>query len=61
MVGNTSFAFRRVGTVGCEILADGVVVAWTVDERWAAVVVGLMERVEQGDPTHDEKNPSVPD
>jgi hypothetical protein len=55
-----SFSFRLVGTVGCEILADGKVIAWTVDERWAAVIVGLMDGVEEEDPTHDERNPSAP-
>ena len=43
-----SFIYRRVGTVGCEILADGEVVAWTVDEPWAAVIVGVLDRVEVG-------------
>jgi hypothetical protein len=58
--GNTSFAYRLVGTSGCEILADGEVVAWTVDEPWAAVIVGLLDGAEKGDPTHDERNPSAP-
>ncbi len=65
---STSFTFRRVGTVGCEILADGEVVAWTVDEPWAAIIVGLLDGAEEGDlvlsatrhvPMHDEGNPSV--
>ena len=52
MVGNTSFTYRLVGTMGCEILADGVVVAWTVDEPWAAVIVGLLDGVEhEGNPS----------
>jgi hypothetical protein len=46
MVGNTSFTFRLVGTSGCEILADGEVVAWTVDEPWAAIIVGLLDGAE---------------
>ena len=48
MVGNTSFAYRPVGTMGCEILADGVVVAWTVDAAWAAVIVALLDGAEDG-------------
>ena len=36
---NSTFTFRRVGTTGCEILCDGVVIAWTVDETWAAWIV----------------------
>jgi hypothetical protein len=52
MVGNTSFSFRLVGTVGCEIVADGVVVAWTVDELWAAIIVGLLNGAEHGG-SHD--------
>ena len=40
---NSEFAFRRVASTGCEILdPDGVVVAWTVNETWAAVVVALL-------------------
>ena len=67
MVANTSFAFRRVGTVGCGILADGVVVAWTVDEPWAAIVVGLLDGAEAQDPCllaavdGAAGNPSAPD
>jgi hypothetical protein len=38
-----TFTFRLVGTTGCEILADGVVVAWTTDGYWAAVIVGLLD------------------
>ena len=45
-VANTSFTYRLVGTTGCEILADGVVVAWTTDGYWAAIIVGLLDRVE---------------
>jgi hypothetical protein len=37
-----TYTARQSGTVGHEILADGEVVAWTVDERWAAVIVGLL-------------------
>ena len=33
------FTFRRSGTRGCEILCKGVVVAWTVDELWAVIIV----------------------
>ena len=47
-----TFTFRPVGTNGCEILADGVVVAWTTDGYWAAVIVELLERVEQ-EGSHD--------
>ncbi len=49
MVGNTSFTFRLVGTMGCEIVGPEGVVAWTVDPAWAAVIVGLLDRVEEGD------------
>jgi hypothetical protein len=42
-----AFTFRRVGTTGHEILAsDGNVVAWAVDERWALIIAGLLNRVE---------------
>ena len=61
LVGNTSFTFRLVGSLGCEILADGVVVAWTVDPAWAATIVGLLDGAEERDPTHDARNLSAPD
>ena len=61
MVGNTSFTFRRVGTMGCEILADGGVVAWTVDEQWAAVIVGLLDGRGGSDPTHDDRETCLPE
>jgi hypothetical protein len=44
-----SFIYRRVGTLGCEILADGEVIAWTVDEPWATIIVGLLDGAEEGD------------
>ena len=39
---NNGFTFRRSGSRGCEILCDGSVVAWTVDETWAAAIVALL-------------------
>jgi hypothetical protein len=40
------FSFRLVGTNGCEIRdPDGNVIAWTVDEVWAAVIVRLMNEI----------------
>ncbi len=62
-----TFTYRLVGTNGCEILADGEVVAWTVDEPWAAVIVGLLDGAEAQDPcllaaVHGaSKNPSAPE
>ena len=39
----TDFTFRKSGTCGCELLGpDGLVVAWTVDVGWAALIVGLL-------------------
>jgi hypothetical protein len=41
---------RAAGSVGCEILdPDGEVIAWTVDGWWAAAIVRLLERAEEGD------------
>jgi hypothetical protein len=38
-----SYWFRCVGTTGCEILdPTGAVLAWTVDEAWAAIIVRLL-------------------
>lgn len=36
------FTFRRVATAGCEILFKGIVVAWAVDEVWAALIVARL-------------------
>jgi hypothetical protein len=46
-----SFAARRIGTTGHEIVSpQGEVVAWTVDERWAAIVVALLNGAPHQDP-----------
>ena len=52
MVGNTSFTYLLVGTVGCEIVGPEGVIAWTVDPAWAAVIVGLLDGAEHGG-SHD--------
>jgi hypothetical protein len=54
-----SFSFRLVGTSGCEILADGKVVAWTTNGYWAAIIVAVLDGAEEGVPTYDERNPSA--
>jgi hypothetical protein len=37
------FHARQVGTTGHEIIdPDGHVVAWTVDEPWASIIVALL-------------------
>jgi hypothetical protein len=37
------FTFNRVGTTGCEVRGpDGLVIAWTVNEVWASVLVHLL-------------------
>ena len=46
-----TYVARRSGTVGHEILADGEVVAWTVDGGWAAAIVALLNGAEGHDPT----------
>jgi hypothetical protein len=43
-VTDVAFASRKVGTVGHEILADGVVVAWAADAVWAARIVAALSR-----------------
>lgn len=41
------FHARQVGTTGHEIVnPDGQVVAWTVDDHWAAIVVTLLNQTE---------------
>jgi hypothetical protein len=41
-----SYAARASGSIGYEILADGEVIAWTVDGYWALVIVALLDRIE---------------
>jgi len=38
------FGFRRVGTTGHDILFNGTVVAWTVNEAWAALIVAKLNK-----------------
>jgi hypothetical protein len=42
-----TFTFRLVATTGCEILQDNNVVAWTIDEIWAARIVAALSNEEQ--------------
>jgi len=44
-----NYTARASGSAGYEILSDGEVVAWTVDGWWAATIVGLLNRAEDGD------------
>ena len=40
---NDGFSFNRMGTTGHEIRdPDGLVIGWTVDEMWAAVIAALL-------------------
>ncbi len=42
-----SFTTNRIATSGCEIRdPDGFTIAWAVDEPWAAMIAGLLNRVE---------------
>ena len=42
-----AFAIRRVGTTGHEICdPDGTIIAWAVDEPWAALIARLLNRME---------------
>ena len=42
-----TFSVRRVATTGHEILdPDGTVIAWAATEAWAALIAGLLNRVE---------------
>ena len=42
------FTYRLAGSTGCEILSpDGTVVAWTVDESMAMVIVALLNWAER--------------
>ena len=37
------FSYRLSGTTGCEILLNEIVIAWTVNEEWAAMIVALLD------------------
>lgn len=40
------FSTRRVATAAHEIISpDGLVIGWSVDERWAAAMVAGLERL----------------
>ena len=39
-----TFAFRPVGTSGCEVVGPEGVIAWTTDGRWAAIIVAPAEQ-----------------
>lgn len=44
----STFSWRRCGTTGCEIMdGDGKVIAWTVNETWASILVRLLEQVDE--------------
>lgn len=44
-----SFTARKVASTGHEVIdPGGNVIAWTVDAYWAAIIVALLNRVEQG-------------
>jgi len=42
-----AFTAHRIATCGCEIKGpEGDVIAWTVDEVWAGVIVALLNRLD---------------
>jgi len=42
------YTFRLSGSMGCEILGpNGTVVAWTVDETMAMVIVALLNKAKR--------------
>ncbi len=43
------YSARRVGTTGHEVLRDGLVVAWAIDEVWAVTVVAALNRADTQD------------
>jgi hypothetical protein len=54
------FSARRVASRGHEILdPQGKVIAWTVDEEWAAVIVGLLNRAEAEPDRESVNNPPL--
>jgi hypothetical protein len=43
----SEYSYRRSGSTGCEIIdPDGLVIAWTVDAAWAALIVELLNWAE---------------
>ena len=42
-----TYSYRKGGSVGCEIInVDGEIVAWTISEVLAAVIVKLLNEAE---------------
>ena len=41
-----AYSARRVGTTGCEIVGPEGVIAWTIDDYWASIIVALLNRTE---------------
>jgi hypothetical protein len=37
-----TYTYRRSGMAGCEILADGETVGWTIDDYWAVTICRLL-------------------
>lgn len=57
-----TYTFRRSGTTGCEILdLDGVVIAWTIDELWAAVICRLLSTADADPIVWDQGPPDSED
>jgi hypothetical protein len=48
MKNENEFAYRLVGSSGCEIVSpDGTVLAWTVDSATAAIIVALLNQADR--------------
>lgn len=41
-----AYVARPVGTTGHEIVGPDGVIAWTVDDNWAAIIAALLNRTE---------------
>jgi len=57
MTDMSAYTIRRVASSGCEIRdPGGTVIAWAVDEPWALLIAGMLNRVEAeglGRPAHN--------
>lgn len=50
MIDGDAFISRQIGTTGHEIIdPDGEVVAWAVDDCWAAILVSLLNQSVHGE------------
>jgi len=48
----SEFFWRRSGSAGCEVIGPDGIIAWTANERWAAVIVEMLNGCSRSIPAH---------